>query len=71
MKLEFHMDEIIIRDLKIPTIIGTFEWERKEKQEIIKAIIQSSAVATFVIDSNYKVIYWNKSCEQLTGSAGP
>ncbi len=29
------MDKIIIRDLKVPTIIGTFEWERKEKQEII------------------------------------
>ncbi|MFA6567000.1 MAG: dihydroneopterin aldolase [Victivallales bacterium] len=29
------MDKIIIRDLKIETIIGTFEWERKEKQDII------------------------------------
>ncbi len=29
------MDKIIIRDLKIPTIIGTLEWERKEKQDIV------------------------------------
>jgi len=29
------MDRIIIRDLKISTIIGTFEWERKEKQDVV------------------------------------
>ncbi len=29
------MDKIIIRDLKISTIIGTFDWERKEKQDLI------------------------------------
>ncbi|MCX6985922.1 MAG: dihydroneopterin aldolase [Lentisphaerae bacterium] len=29
------MDKIIIRDLKIETIIGTFEWERKDKQDVI------------------------------------
>ncbi len=29
------MDKIIIRDLKVPTIIGTFDWERHEKQEVI------------------------------------
>jgi len=37
------------------------------KQEVIKSIIQSSAVATFVIDANHKVVYWNKACEELTG----
>jgi FolB domain-containing protein len=29
------MDKIIIRDLKIETIVGTFERERKEKQDVI------------------------------------
>ncbi|HBC87643.1 MAG TPA: dihydroneopterin aldolase [Lentisphaeria bacterium] len=29
------MDKIIIRDLKIPAIIGTYGWERKKKQNII------------------------------------
>ncbi len=38
-----------------------------EKQKIIDSLIQNSAVATFAIDSEHKVIYWNKACEELTG----
>ena len=29
--------------------------------------MHNSAVATFVIDRNHKVILWNKACEELTG----
>ena len=39
----------------------------REKQRIIDALIQNSAVATFAIDSEHKVIYWNNACEVLTG----
>jgi len=39
----------------------------QEKQKIIDSLIQNSAVATFAIDSEHKVIYWNKACEELTG----
>jgi len=39
----------------------------KEKDEFMESIIQSSAVATFVINAEHKVIYWNKACEDLTG----
>jgi PAS domain S-box-containing protein len=39
----------------------------KEKDKFLESIIQSSAVATFVINAEHKVIYWNKACEDLTG----
>lgn len=37
------------------------------KDRTIESIIQSSAVATFVINPEHKVIFWNKACEELTG----
>jgi PAS domain S-box-containing protein len=39
-----------------------------EKDKFIESLIQSSAVATFVVDSQHKVIFWNKACEELTGT---
>ena len=35
--------------------------------DIFKDLLDFSAVANFVIDPDHKVIYWNKSCEILTG----
>ncbi|MDP2852926.1 MAG: PAS domain S-box protein, partial [Smithellaceae bacterium] len=32
-----------------------------------KSIVQSSAVATFVVNAEHKVLYWNGACEDLTG----
>jgi len=32
-----------------------------------ESLLQHLAVATFVIDANHKVIFWNKACEKLTG----
>jgi len=43
------------------------EEELKKKDEFMESIVQSSAVATFVINAEHKVIYWNKACEDLTG----
>ncbi len=43
------------------------EEELKEKDRLIESVIQSSAVATFVIDAQHKVVYWNQACEELTG----
>ncbi|MDD5568030.1 MAG: ATP-binding protein [Candidatus Omnitrophica bacterium] len=38
------------------------------KDKLIESIIQNSAVATFVINSQHKVLYWNVACEELTGT---
>jgi PAS domain S-box-containing protein len=39
----------------------------KEKDKFMESMVQSSAVATFVVDAEHKVIYWNRACEDLTG----
>ncbi|MBA4396441.1 MAG: hypothetical protein C0394_03540 [Syntrophus sp. (in: bacteria)] len=39
----------------------------KEKDKFMESMVQSSAVATFVINVDHKVIYWNRACEDLTG----
>jgi PAS domain S-box-containing protein len=41
--------------------------ELKGKDKFLESMIQSSAVATFVVNVEHKVIYWNKACEDLTG----
>ena len=43
------------------------EEELKEKDKFMKSMVQSSAVATFVVNAEHKVIYWNRACEDLTG----
>ncbi|MFH1237313.1 MAG: PAS domain S-box protein, partial [Candidatus Aenigmatarchaeota archaeon] len=35
----------------------------------LESAVKGSSVATFVIDKNHKVIYWNMACENLTGIA--
>ncbi len=44
----------------------TVEDTRKEKN-LLESVIKKSAVATFVLDKNHKVKYWNEACEELTG----
>lgn len=39
---------------------------RKQKK-FTEKLIESSAAATFVLDSHHKVILWNRACEALTG----
>ena len=36
-------------------------------RNFVEALIQNCAVAMFVIDRDHRVIYWNQSCERLTG----
>lgn len=37
--------------------------------EIYESMIQHCAVAIFAIDTEHRVIHWNKACEELTGIA--
>jgi len=53
-----------IRDITDRKLV---EEELKEKDKFVESIVQSSAIATFVINSEHKVIYWNMACEDLTG----
>ncbi len=39
----------------------------EEEIEIYESMIQHCAVAIFAIDTNHRIIHWNKACEELTG----
>lgn len=43
------------------------EDELKESKRRLEAIIQGSPVLTFIIDSNHRVIHWNKAIEEYSG----
>ncbi len=39
----------------------------REQKEFSENLLLNSAVPTFVLDINHRVIIWNKACEELTG----
>ena len=39
----------------------------KESEQLFSSLVQHSAIATFVVDPEHKVLNWNKACEELTG----
>ena len=41
----------------------------QEQQQFTEKLIERSAAAIFVLNSQHKVIIWNKACEELTGIA--
>jgi two-component system NtrC family sensor kinase len=41
----------------------------QEQKQFTENLIESSAAATFILNSQHKVILWNKACEELTGIA--
>ena len=55
--------------LNINSQMATDEQRRtlQEQMNCVERLIQSCAVPTFVIDSQHRVILWNKASEALTG----
>jgi PAS domain S-box-containing protein len=45
------------------------KWEEslQEQKKFAEKLIENSAVATFVVNPDHKVVLWNKACEELTG----
>jgi methyl-accepting chemotaxis protein len=39
----------------------------KEKEEELKEILNRLPVAAFFMDTQHRIVYWNKACEELTG----
>lgn len=39
----------------------------RQHQALTEALLQNTATPIFVIDSQHRVLVWNKACEQLTG----
>lgn len=40
-----------------------------EQKQFAEKLLENSAAATFVLDSQHRVILWNRACEELTGVA--
>ena len=40
-----------------------------EQKRFAESLIENSAVATFVINPQHRVVLWNKACEELTGTS--
>lgn len=54
----------VIRDISERTAVLRALLDEKHFSE---SLIQNSAVPTYVIDKDHKVIVWNRACERLTG----
>jgi PAS domain S-box-containing protein len=54
----------IIRDI---TERRSMEESLFEEKRFAENLLENSAVATFVLDPQHKVVLWNKACEELTG----
>jgi PAS domain S-box-containing protein len=42
-------------------------WRGRNDEQILRSIIQSYPIPTFVISSDHKILYWNKALEGLSG----
>lgn len=39
----------------------------EEQKEFVENLVQNSAVPTFVLNAQHRVLIWNRACEELTG----
>ncbi len=39
----------------------------QEQKKFAENLIENSAVATFVLDPEHRIVFWNKACQKLTG----
>jgi PAS domain S-box-containing protein len=42
-------------------------WRGRNDEQILRSIIQSSPIPSFVISTDHKILHWNKALEGLTG----
>ncbi|MBN2468047.1 MAG: PAS domain S-box protein [Deltaproteobacteria bacterium] len=56
--------QAVVRDI---TERKRAEGALRNREAELRHIVEGSPVPTFVIDSNHRVTYWNKACENLTG----
>ena len=54
----------VVRDI---TQAQALEARSGKPEAFAENLMQNSAVATFVLDPEHKVVLWNKACEELTG----
>lgn len=62
-------EKIVGRVWSFRDVTGRVRAEKtvEEQKLFAESLIQNSAVATFVLNPQHKVVFWNKACEELTG----
>ncbi len=74
--IAMHTAPIVGQDGKIKGGVGLVEditeqarmkESLQEQKWFAENLIENSAVATFVLDAQHKIVLWNKACEELTG----
>lgn len=65
-------DEIGTLNVEFNKLLMTINLQKnelRERKEFANDLVLSSALPTFVLDAQHRVILWNKACEELTGIA--
>ena len=58
-----HLDEHARKDAELQKAVQRAE----EQRDFTDNLLQNSAIATFVLDADHRVLIWNRACEELTG----
>jgi len=66
MQLHFLLFIIFLAATAIVSFVYAI-WRGRNDQQILRSIIQSSPIPTFVIDTEHKILHWNKALEGLSG----
>ena len=65
------MDTVFIQGLKIDTVIGIYDWERKIRQEIVLDIEMSSDISTAAsTDHIDQTLNYKDICKRLKSFVG-
>jgi PAS domain S-box-containing protein len=58
-----YLDEHARKDAELQRAVQRAE----EQRDFTYNLLQNSAIATFVLDTNHRILIWNSACEELTG----
>ena len=61
---------VLLWNLTLKRKVNLKTRELTQKETLLRQILQGLPGPTFVIDHNHKVLYWNRTCESLTGASG-
>jgi PAS domain S-box-containing protein len=57
----------VVRPMKVFEERRRLERSLQEQKRFTEDLIDNSAVATFVLDPEHRILIWNKACQELTG----
>jgi len=67
---EFERQKLIDEQARKDAELRKAVQRAEEQRAFSENLLQSSAIATFVLDADHRVVVWNRACEELTGVPG-